>query len=199
MDAISASVDGEDPGIDAHLIETHLARCPSCLAHQEGVHQLRRTMVGPAAAMPDLSVRVSRLNAAADRARHPFVLRGVLVVVALEVIAVAVPALVLGQEASTSAHAARHLGAFSVAYAAALLLVVARPARAATVLPVTMVLAGALLVTAVVDIVEGRVPLIGEAAHFPELLSVVLVWLLARPPRESSPETLQPKLWRSAR
>ena len=78
-------------------------------------------------------------------------------------------------------HEARHLGAFSVAYAVALLLVVVRPARARAILPVTMVLAAALLITAAIDVVEGHVPLVDEAAHLPELASVALVWLLARP------------------
>ena len=63
----------------------------------------------------------------------------------------------------------------------ALLLVVIRPARARAIFPVTLVLAGALLITAVLDVVEGHVPLVDETAHLPELLSVPLVWLLARP------------------
>ena len=48
-------------------------------------------------------------------------------------------------------------------------------------LPVAAVLAGAIVITAVVDLVEGRVPLVGEAWHLPEIISVVLVWLLAVP------------------
>ena len=54
-------------------------------------------------------------------------------------------------------------------------------------LPVAAVLAGALVITAVVDLVEGRVPLVGEAQHLPEVLSVVLIWLLAVPsPRRAA-------------
>ena len=54
-------------------------------------------------------------------------------------------------------------------------------------LPVAAVLAGALVITAVVDLVDGRIPLVGEAQHLPEVLSVVLVWLLAVPaPRRSA-------------
>jgi hypothetical protein len=49
-------------------------------------------------------------------------------------------------------------------------------------LPVAAVLAGALLVTAVADLANGRVPLVDEAQHLPEVISVVLVWLLAVPP-----------------
>ena len=56
-----------------------------------------------------------------------------------------------------------------------------RPARARTVLPVAAVLAGALFVTAVVDLATGTVPFINETLHIPELLSVLLVWLLAVP------------------
>ena len=38
-----------------------------------------------------------------------------------------------------------------------------------TMLPVAAVLAGALVITAVVDLVDGRVPLVGEAQHLPEV------------------------------
>ena len=47
--------------------------------------------------------------------------------------------------------------------------------------PVAAVLGGALLITAVIDLVAGRIPLGGEATHLPEVLSVVLLWLLAVP------------------
>jgi hypothetical protein len=45
---------------------------------------------------------------------------------------------------------------------------------------VAVVLAGALVITATIDVAEGHIPLVEETAHLPELLSVVLVWLLAR-------------------
>jgi hypothetical protein len=99
--------------------------------------------------------------------------------VAVVILVVSVPAL-FGEEGA-SVHESRHVGAFSVAYGVALLLVVLRPARARAILPVTMVLAGALFITAVIDVIEGHVPLIDEIAHLPELVSVGLVWLLARP------------------
>jgi len=56
------------------------------------------------------------------------------------------------------------------------------------------VLAGALVITAVVDLVEGRIPLVGEAQHIPELLSVVLMWLLAVPaPKRASASVCAPR------
>lgn len=108
-------------------------------------------------------------------------MRVLLAVVAVEILVFSLPALVFGDEQQTSTHAARHLGAFTVAYAVGLLVVVVRPARARTMLPVAAVLAGALLVTAIVDLANTRVPLIDEAQHLPEVLSVVLVWLIAVP------------------
>ena len=134
------------------------------------------------AGMPDLSRAITRLNAAADRAAHWSILRVVLAIVAIQVIVFSLPALVLGEEHDTAAHAARHLGAFGVAYGVALVVVVVRPARARSILPVAVVLAGAQLITAIVDLAKGRIPLTGEARHLPQIISVFLIWLLAVPP-----------------
>jgi len=178
--AISAEADGEEPGVDPRLLTAHLESCPSCRSYRDQVAGLRRaTVVAPAGEMPDLSRNVAKLNAVADRAGRWWVVRGLLGLVAVLIIVVSVPAL-FGEE-GPSVHESRHVGAFSVAYAAALLLVVVRPARARAILPVTMVLAGALFITAVIDVIEGHVPLVDEIAHLPELVSVGLVWLLARP------------------
>jgi hypothetical protein len=137
--------------------------------------------------MPDLSRRVVRTNAVADRRSRWVVLRALLAVVAASIAVLALPPLLLGHDHSGAGHEARHVGAFSVAYAVALLLVVVRPARARSILPVAAVLAGALLVTAAIDVVDGKIPLVEESAHLPELVSVVLVWALARPFGASEP------------
>ena len=47
-------------------------------------------------------------------------------------------------------------------------------------LHVAAVLAGAMVLIAVVDVAQGRVPLLGESTHLPEILSVWFLWLLAR-------------------
>lgn len=181
LDAISARADGEEAGVDQSLLDTHLSGCGSCRAFAASIAGSRRQMlVQPAAEMPDLSRRVSKLNAIADRASSRGLIRALLVGVAVEIIAVSVPALLLGK-GEPDAHDGRHLGAFTVAYGVALMVVAVRPARARAVFPVAVVLAGALAITAVVDLARGVVPLIDEATHIPELISVVLVWLLAVP------------------
>ena len=136
---------------------------------------------GTPADMPDLSRRITKMNAAADRASSWGVARALLAVVAAEVIALSVRELVVGDGTDVSAHTARHLGAFSLAYGVMLVLVVIRPARARTALPVAAVVAGALFITAIVDLMLGEIPLLGEALHIPEIVSVVLIWLLAVP------------------
>jgi predicted anti-sigma-YlaC factor YlaD len=181
VEAISARADGEDPGVDGRLLDAHLATCASCRAFEAVIGDDRRQVaVHEAEVMPDLSTRVSKLTALADRASAWGAVRALLALVALEVIVLALPALVLG-EGEQHVHEARHLGAFSVAYGVALLVVVVRPARARTVLPVAAVLGGALFITAVIDLVSGNVPLLNETSHLPELVSVVLIWLLATP------------------
>ena len=136
--AISAEADGEDPGVDPRLLAAHLETCASCRSYRDQVAGLRRaSAVAPADEMPDLSRNVAKLNAVADRASHWWVVRGLLGLVAVIILVVSLPAL-LGEE-GPSVHESRHVGAFSIAYAAALLLVVIRRARA--IFPVTLVLA----------------------------------------------------------
>jgi predicted anti-sigma-YlaC factor YlaD len=196
-EAISARLDGEELGVDERLLESHLAHCPACrrVAAMTPLTVVPRPAAEPVP--PDLPARVSRLAAAADRAATWSVLRVLLAVVAIEIIAVSVPAL-LGDEQQTSTHAARHLGAFAVAYGVGLLVVVARPARARTMLPVAAVLAGALVIGSAVDLAQRRIPLLDETAHLPELVSVVLVWLIAgsssRPGRAARAEAPAPTL-----
>jgi len=181
-EAISAWIDGEDPGLDPALVDAHVARCDACRTFAEAsARARRRTRVSVAPELPDLSRRVRKAVAVADRASRWGIARALLVVVAVQIIAFSLPALVLGNEQDTASHAARHLGAFTAAYGVGLLVVAVRPARARAMLPVAAVLAGALVITAVVDLVDGRVPLAGEALHLPEVLSVVLVWSLAVP------------------
>jgi predicted anti-sigma-YlaC factor YlaD len=183
-DAISAIADDEEAGIDDRLLQAHLERCASCRAYRDDVEALRRpTRVSVARPMPDLSRRIVKLNAIADRASAWGVARVLLAAVAAEMLVLSLPGLVLGEDPDASTHEARHLGAFGIAYAVALVVVVVRPARARSILPVAAVLALALTITATVDIAQGRAPLVGETLHLPEILSVVLVWLLASPSR----------------
>ena len=190
--------DGEDPGVDPRLLAAHLETCASCRGYRDQVAGLRRAaVVAPADEMPDLSRDVTKLNAMADRASRWWVVRGLLGLVAV-VIIVVVGARPLGRRARRCTSAATSAPSASptpwpCSWWSC------RPARARAIFPVTLVLAGALFITAVIDVVEGHVPLVNETAHLPELLSVALVWLLARPlpdptgvPRPAGPTARRP-------
>ena len=198
-DALSAIADGEPAGLDERLVAAHVARCPGCQSFKQMIDSAPPgARVTEAPEMPDLSKTISKLTAAADRAAHWSILRVVLAIVAVQVIAFALPALVLGEAQQTATHSARHLGAFEVAYGVALMVVVVRPARARSILPVALVLAGAQVITAVVDLATGRIPLAGESSHLPQIISVFLIWLLAVPStgrRRSKPKpSIPPRL-----
>ncbi|MEO8266693.1 MAG: zf-HC2 domain-containing protein [Ilumatobacteraceae bacterium] len=180
-DALSAIADGESAGIDERLVEAHVARCAGCQSYQDMIQSSPSIERSAAPEMRDLSGSIARLNAAADRAAHWSILRIVLAVVAVQVVAFAMPALILGEELGVATHSARHLGAFGVAYGVALMVVVVRPARARSILPVAMVLAGAQVLGAIVDLATGRIPLVGETRHLPQIISVFLIWFLAVP------------------
>ena len=181
-EAISALADGEQADIDERLVNAHIARCAACRSYRETIQPSPGlVLVSDAAEMPDLSKTISKLTAAADRAAHWSVLRILLAVVAAQVVAFALPALILGKENGVATHSARHLGAFGVAYGVALFVVVVRPARARSILPVAVVLAGAQVLGAIVDLATGKIPLVGEVRHLPQIISVFLIWFLAVP------------------
>lgn len=140
-----------------------------------GLVELRRAQVGTTShtSTEDLV----RAAARADRATvHPLVLAA-LAVLALELVAFSIYDL-LGLEGADT-HDSRHLGSFNLAYAVAIATVIHRPARARVILPVAVVLGVALAITAVVDVASGEVPLIGEATHLAELISIPLIWTIA--------------------
>lgn len=186
-EAISARADGEPDTIDPRLLEAHLSGCVACRTFAENVHVLRReASVDLAASMPDLSAHVVKTARANDRRSVWWVLRFGLAFVSAQILVFSVPALLLGHSPGSDEHSARHLGSFAVAYAIGLMVVALRPAKARGSLPLTAALAGCLAVTAVIDIAQGRVPALTEFRHIPEVVGLVLVWVLATPTRFTS-------------
>ena len=125
---------------------------------------------------------------AAGRSRHdvgasPAGVAGVarlgLLLVAGAQLCLAVPAL-LGKDAGASIHIAHEQGSWALAFAVGLLVVAARPARAAGILPLVGALAAGLAFTMALDIWAGRAQAASEAPHGLAFLGLGLLWLLAR-------------------
>lgn len=197
--ALSAALDGEDAGADDAEVRGHLAGCAGCAAFAAGAEQLHRAArVAPAERVPDLTDPIlARIGnepdpvAVDDRTRF---LRISLAIIGAIQLAMAVPALVLGDDAGLPTHAARHLGSFALALGVGLLVVAWKPERAPGVLPVVAALVACLIGSSILDVVQRVATPGAEVGHAPELVGLVAVWLLARAPEEHARHRTRPVL-----
>jgi len=189
--AISARLDGEDPGRPAAAIEAHLRDCVACERFAGDAEALHRSIrLAPADPISDLTpailhaigceVATARDGDRQERERT-LGLRICLALVGFVQLAVAIPALVLGDDSDLPVHTARHIGSFTAALAVGFLFVAWRPERAAGLLPVATALVALVVGTTVVDIVTGHTAAFSESGHVTEVVGLVVTWLLARP------------------
>jgi len=191
-DAISAGLDREDPGTEPARVERHLAGCVECRAFADSAEELHRVLrVGPAPAIPDLAPGILTAIGEDSSARHTrdteLVLRWLLVAVAVVQIAIAVPALVLGDGAGLSVHTARHIGSFDIALAVGFLYAAWRPGRVAGFLPVVTALVVCLFLSSALDVAAGNTAAFGEVQHVTDVAGLALVWLLSGEARRARP------------
>lgn len=216
-EALSAQLDSEDPGVDPAAVDTHLSRCSACRDWLRRAGTVTRAArVQPAEEVPDLTeqvlARARREGSAARDGVFGRAVAGVRRVWGLTVARVALVAVAAAQAASGAAavsgagvpavmplHAARELGAFSLAVAVGFAWAAWRPARARAHLPLLATLVGVLAGFTAVDLLAGRAGLSGEAGHLLLVAGLALTAVLARhhhepgpPPAESgqaSPQT----------
>lgn len=199
-EAISARIDGEDAGLEAVAVNAHVAACPACRSWADAaVTVTRSARVGLAEPIPDLTFQImAAIKAPAIKAPRrrrvavpqaagtspAMIARLGLFMVACGQVCVALPGL-LGHDAGAPIHVAHEQGAWSLALAVGLLVVVARPGRAAALLPLVGALVAGLAITMVVDICAGRTQAAAEAPHGLAFLGVGLLWVLARESRRA--------------
>ncbi len=187
-EALSARLDGEEPGIEASVVDRHLAACSSCTRWVDelaGLHRLVR--VRAAEEVPDLSAAIvagtrwpSIVRRRTEAPAPVSSARWALFAVALSQLVLAAPALLLGDGGGAAVHTARELGSFDVALAVGLLVAAWQPERAWGLLPVVGVLALVISGTAALDLLRGDATSLGEAHHLLELAGVALLWIVAR-------------------
>lgn len=180
--AISAQLDGEEPGAPPEALAAHLAGCATCRAWRTqatGLH--RRVRVATAPPVPDLTSRVlaaigAEREAGSSRDRA---LRLGLALVGLLQIAFAVPGLLLGEEGGLTVHSARHLGSFAVALGVGFLVAAWHPSRVPGVLPMAAALVACIALTTVLDVASGRAGS-GEVSHVTEFVGLAALFVLGR-------------------
>ena len=182
---VSAHLDGEDDPGEWDAAAAHLRECGDCREFTTAGEQLsRRTRLRPAEPVPDLTPRILAA-AGIDPAPHDNTgpVRLVLCAAALLQIALAVPALILGDDANLPVHIARHIGSFDVALAVGYLWVAWRPQRALEgVFPIAVALVACLVGTSVLDVAAGRAAPVGELHHVTDLVGLTAMWLLGPRP-----------------
>jgi predicted anti-sigma-YlaC factor YlaD len=187
-DAVSAGLDGEDPGLSQTVIDSHLQGCDQCRGFAARVGALHRSMrVTAAPAVPDLSVPILAAIGADEGEttgvsdKRDLLPRFVLALAGALQLALSLPALVLGDDAGLPVHAARHIGSFGAALAVGFLYVAWKPSRVTGLLPVMTALVVCLVGSSVADAMAGTTPALTEAPHLAEIVGVAAMWLLAHP------------------
>ena len=197
--AISARLDGEDPGTDEATVYGHLASCAGCRAFAHGSEELHRVVrLAPAPEIPDLTAGIlAAIGAETSAATRPetflpetgatedsetqHALRWILVAIAVTQIAIAIPALLFGSDAGLPVHTARHIGSFDVALGVGFLFAAWKPSRIPGLLPVVVALVVCLVGSSLLDVASGNTAAFGEAHHALDFVGLAVVWLLSRP------------------
>jgi predicted anti-sigma-YlaC factor YlaD len=182
-EAISAQIDGEQPGQPSDALAAHLAGCAACTQWQGRAHVVtRRVRLGGSFLDHDLTARVLAAAPAAPaadpaRARLRLAQRGGLIALALAQLAIAAPMLFLGHDHDAGVHAAHELGSFNLALAIAFAVGAIRPALSAGLAWPCAIAATGLVTTAVVDLIGGQAIGADEAQHLVALAgAALLVW-----------------------
>lgn len=181
-DALSARLDGEDPGFPDAVVDDHLAGCAACRRWLDEVTALdRRVRVRPAEEVPDLVpavVAATGRTRPAPSAQPAWPWRATLAAMGAIQVALGFPAVVVGT--GGSGHLAHEMGAWTVALGAAFLYAAWRPSRAAGLVPFVAALVVFLVVTTTRDVLAGHAGLGDEVSHLFEAFGLFVLWMVAR-------------------
>jgi predicted anti-sigma-YlaC factor YlaD len=178
-EAISARIDGEDPGVLDGALETHLAGCEACRGWQLRAHVMtRRARLGGPFLDRDLTGLVlAAISPAPARRRLRLALRAALLAAALGQLAVTVPLLILGHDQGAGTHAAHELGSFDLALAIAFAVGAIRPALSAGLAWTCGIAAAGLAGTAIADLIGGQAIGADEVQHLIAVAgAALLIW-----------------------
>jgi predicted anti-sigma-YlaC factor YlaD len=201
-EAISARIDGEDPGVPDGAIEAHLATCAACRGWQERAHAMtRRARLGGRFLEQDLTAQVLAAIPPEPARRPParrlgaawgggMTRRAGLAAVAVAQLAITIPLLLLGHDHDAGLHAAHELGSFDLALAIAFAVGAVRPALSAGLAWPCAIAAAGLAGTAIADVVAGQTFGADEAQHLVAVAGAVLLCWQARAVNRSAEPVL---------
>ena len=177
--AISARIDGEDPGIPDGALDAHLRACADCRAWEQQAHAVtRRGRLGGSFLDHDLTSQVlAAVPAPVPGRRRRFTQRAGLAAVAVGQLAITVPLLLLGHDHDAGTHAAHELGSFDLALAIAFAVGAIRPVLSAGIAWPCAIAAAGLTGTAILDLMGGHTLGADEAQHLVAVAgALLLIW-----------------------
>lgn len=184
-EALSADLDGEGDPASVTGASRHLERCGACRDWETVAARLHGWV--RVRSVEPLRDRTDEILAAVPLAIRPRPVReGVryaLLAVGLTQLVLALPALLLAESTAAPIHITREMGAFEVALGIGLLASVWRPRLATGMLPFAGALAGAMLLTAAIDLFQGQTVAASEGQHVLAMTGVALLAALTRRPR----------------
>jgi predicted anti-sigma-YlaC factor YlaD len=186
-EAISARIDGEDPGLPGDVMEAHLASCAECRDWRQRAHEVtRRARLGGPFLERDLTAQVLAAVGPVRAGQRPaghgrsMAQRAGLAVTALAQLAITAPLLILGHDHGAGTHAAHELGSFDLALAIAFAVGAIRPALSAGLAWPCGVAAAGLVSTAIADLMAGQTFGADEAQHLIAAVGAALLFWQAR-------------------
>jgi predicted anti-sigma-YlaC factor YlaD len=176
-EAISARIDGEEPGQLASALDDHLTSCPACREWQQRAHVVtRRARLGGSFLDHDLAPALLAAFPAHEAWwRKQPVQRGALLALALAQLTIAVPMLFLGHDREAGVHAAHEIGSFNMALAVAFAVGAVRPRLSAGLAWPCGIAAVCLVGTAVADLFSGQAIGADEALHLVAVAGAALL------------------------
>ena len=187
-EAISARIDGEDPGLPADALDAHLPVCAACRAWEQRAHAVtRRARLGGSYLDHDLTSQVlTGFSTARGGRGRRLTQRTGLMAVAVVQLAITVPLLLLGHDHDAGVHAAHELGSFNLALAIAFAVGAVRPALSAGLAWPCGIAAAGLAGTAIADLFAGQTFGADEAQHLVAVAGAALLVWQARTSRAGS-------------
>lgn len=178
-EAVSARIDGEDPGLPDAVLDAHLDSCADCRAWQQRAHAATRRMrLGGSSLDHDLTARIlAAAPAKSAPRRRELTQRAGLAAMAAVQLAITVPLLLLGHDHDAGAHAAHELGSFDLSLAIAFAVGAVRPALAPGLAWPCAIAAAGLTGTAILDLIRGQTLGADEAQHLVAVAgALLLIW-----------------------
>lgn len=179
-EAISARIDGEDPGVAETTLDRHLAACGACRTWEEAAIDVgRRLRVQPAATVPDLTDRILT----ATGSPGPGIRRGLLAAVAAVQITLGILQFAIegfGHGGHLHGEWARHLfdegAAWNLAVGVGMAWTAWFPRHARGFAAPLATFVAVLMAISIRDLVADAVPVARVVSHLPLLVGLGLVW-----------------------